>query len=348
MTSGERLMMRAVALSRRGYPAPNPHVGCVLARNGEIVGEGYHAYAGGPHAEVVALGRAGGNARGATAYVTLEPCAHHGRTPPCADALIDAGVSEVAVAVPDPNREAAGGLLRLRDAGIRTTVGLCAAAAAAANERFLESMRLRRPFVVAKAAMSVDGRIALPSGESRWITGEESRRMGHRLRAECGAVLVGRVTVQTDDPLLTARVPGVRNQPLKVVLDPNGVLTGGEIVFCGSGETLWCVRNAQRPGQEEIPAGEGGLDLSLLLDTLFARGVTGLLVEGGSTTLQSFLSLGLIDRLELFVSPMALGGGRSWLEGEPAESLARASRFRFARVRRLGDDLWITARPRKV
>jgi diaminohydroxyphosphoribosylaminopyrimidine deaminase/5-amino-6-(5-phosphoribosylamino)uracil reductase len=296
-------------------------------RDGEVVGEGYHHHAGDLHAEANALRVAGDRARGATAYVTLEPCAHYGRTPPCADALIAAGVQRVVVACPDPNPVAAGGLARVAAAGIETELGLLQAEAEAANEQFLFAMRHRRPRVVVKAAASLDGRIALPSGESRWITGEAARRQGHRLRAQCGAVLVGRRTVEVDDPLLTARLPGVVNQPLRVVLDPHSRLRGDERVFDASAPSLRVT---------------GEVDLPELLNDLFRRKVTGLLVEGGAITAASFVKAGLVDRLELFLAPKLLGDGPTWLEGLGLPALAEVPLGEVRKLRRLGQDLWLS------
>ncbi|MFN3683677.1 MAG: bifunctional diaminohydroxyphosphoribosylaminopyrimidine deaminase/5-amino-6-(5-phosphoribosylamino)uracil reductase RibD [Fimbriimonadaceae bacterium] len=337
-----RAMARAILLSRRGFPAPNPHVGCVIVRDGEVVGEGWHRFAGGPHAEAEALAQAGERARGATAYVTLEPCNHHGRTPPCSEALIRAGVARVVVACRDPNPVAAGGLEALRFAGVAVETGLMEAEAAEANWRFLTAMRLGRPAVVAKAAVSADGRIALPSGESRWITGPAARRAGHRLRAEMGAVLVGRVTAERDDPRLTARIPGVRNQPLRVVLDPEGRLPASLLVFDDSAPTL-------RVTAEPLPGGlavgrdpGGGLNLRGLLAELFRRGVTGILVEGGGRTIASFLRAGLVDRLELFVAPKLLLDGLPAVLGRAPLSLDSAPRGRWVAVRRVGADLRLT------
>lgn len=332
-------MRRAIALSRRGYTAPNPHVGCVLVQKDAIVGEGWHAYAGGDHAEVAALKKAGANAKGATAYVTLEPCNHYGKTPPCTKALIDAGVKRVVVACLDPNPRAAGGLNVLNEAGIEVQTGVGEDEARQANHLFLEAMRLRRPFVVVKAAMSLDGRIALPSGESQWITGEQARREGHKLRAQCGAVLVGRRTVELDDPTLTARISGVRNQPIKVVIDPMGRLSRTERVFSGA-DTIHVTREA-------FPecATNHQFDMQLLLQKLFERGVTSLLVEGGARTIAGFVQSGCVDRYELFMAPKLLGGGPSWLEGLGIFRLADCPELRIERIRRIGDDIQVTASP---
>ncbi|AIE85787.1 bifunctional diaminohydroxyphosphoribosylaminopyrimidine deaminase/5-amino-6-(5-phosphoribosylamino)uracil reductase RibD [Fimbriimonas ginsengisoli] len=330
-TPDERLMRRAIALSRRGFPAPNPHVGCVLVRDGEIVGEGYHHHAGAPHAEAAALSVAGERARGADAYVTLEPCNHFGRTPPCTDALLRAGVRRVVAACPDPNPVASGGLARLAENGVATEIGLLQQEAEAANFRFLSAMRMRRPHVTIKAAVSLDGRIALPSGESQWITGPAARREGHRLRAECGAVLVGRRTVEMDDPQLTARIPGVVNQPLRIVLDPRGRLTGKERVFDAAAPTKHVT---------------GPVDLNELLVELFNDGVTSLLVEGGGTTIAGFVRSRLADAVELFLAPKLLGDGPSWLNGLDLGNLAEAPSLEIDRIKRLGPDLRLSAHVR--
>lgn len=335
-------MARAIALAAKGYPAPNPRVGCVLLRAGDVVGEGWHAYAGGPHAEAMALQMAGERARGATALVTLEPCNHTGRTPPCSQALIAAGVRRVVAAVRDPNPKAAGGLEALRVAGVEVELGLGAEGAERVNAPWLTAVRRQRPYVCLKAACSLDGRIALPSGESRWITGPAARREGHRLRAEMGAVLVGRRTVELDDPLLTVRLgprSPVVNQPLRVVLDPSARLAATYRLFCDGLPTLRFVATgrAEREGDAELPAPEGRFDPVAVLGALYARGVTGLLVEGGGQTHAAFLPLA--DRLELFVGNVALGAGPAWLEGLLAADLAGCPRFSLQRAKRLGPDL---------
>ena len=324
-----KFMRRAVQLTRRGFPAPNPPVGCVLVRDGQIIGEGWPTYAGGPHAERVALMNTP-DAQGATAYVTLEPCNHQGRTGPCSEALIAAGIREVYVAVLDPNPRAQGGVERLREAGVVVHVGLLAEQAEASNERFLTAMRRSWPFVTVKAAMSLDGRIALPSGESKWITGSSARREGHRFRAEMGAVLVGYRTVLADDPELTARIPGVVNQPLRIVLDPHGRLSGRERVF-----------NSAAPSRHVT----GPIDLKELLAELFREGVTGILVEGGAGTISRFVAESLVDRYEIFAAPKLLGDGPTWLAALRLGALADAPQLRLQRVQRRGEDVQLTLRP---
>jgi len=320
-------MDRAIRVSRRGFPAPNPHVGCVLVKDGVVVGEGWCPYAGGPHAEVMAIANAGEAAHGADAFVTLEPCNHFGRTPPCSLALIAAGVRRVFVAVAETNPRAMGGIARLEEAGISVEVGLGAAKAAVANHQFIFAMRHRRPFVVAKAGCGLDGRIALPSGESKWITSPAARRAGHRLRAEAGAVLVGYRTAVTDDPHLTARLPGVVNQPLRVVLDPQNGLSGLEMLFDDAAPTLWI--------KEDLSPAE-------VVDRVRESGATGLLIEGGGRTIAKFLAAGLVDRLELFMAPRVLGDGPSWCNGLGLENLTQTPEFRLSATKRLGPDLQLT------
>lgn len=333
MTSAERgdLMRRAIMLSRRGYPAPNPHVGCVVARGRRILGEGFHACAGEDHAEVVALEQAGEAAKGSTVYVTLEPCAHHGRTPPCADALIAAGVRRVFIANMDPNPRAGGGAERLRAAGIDVQVGLMAGAATLANWKFICAHLLGRVHVTAKAAVTLEGFMAPPSGASGPISGSLAQRAGRLLRAECGAVLVGSRTVLEDDPRLTVREPKIACVPTRIVLDPDGALSGSERLFSEQGE-IWRVGVPESGADVECPIWQGRFDLPWLAEELFRRGLTSVLVEGGPTTLGSFFEAGMVDSLELFVAPKWLGEGRKpWGEmpiSRPMMQLQRARRLR--------------------
>ncbi len=317
-------MREAIALSRGGFPAPNPRVGCVIVRDGVVVGRGYHDHAGGPHAEAVALREAGELARGATVFVTLEPCAHFGRTPPCADALIASGVKTVWIACLDPNPVASGGIEKLRAAGIEVQIGLLAAEAEAVNGIYLFAKRMKRPYVVVKAAMTLDGMISHADGVGPFITGESARSDGHRSRAELGAVLVGRKTVETDNPQLTARIEGVVNQPLKIVLDREARLSSECRVF--QGEYLRVVR----PGlggdyRLEVPVQNGKLDLEFLLQRLYdigpispinpmgPMGLIGLMVEGGGETNRSFLAENLVDQIDLYIAPKIFGTGIPWL-----------------------------------
>ncbi len=329
----EALMRRALVLAEHGRTtvSPNPLVGCVIARDGEIVGEGFHARAGGPHAEVVALQSAGDSAAGATAYVTLEPCAHSGRTPPCTQALVTAGIRRVVAALPDPHPVAGGGADRLRSAGVRVDLGCCQEEARLQNVVFLHGLVTGRPFVVIKAAVSLDGRIAAADGTSQWLTGEQTRRRAHQLRAAADAVIVGSQTVLDDDPALTVRVPGYDGPPpLRVVLDRRGRVRGGQQVLNAAAPTL---------------LHRGGLDE--LLAVLWARGVRSSLVEGGASVVAAFLRAGLVDRLVLHVAPVLLGArGRPLVAGDWPATLAAAARLRLHDVEQVGDDVLLTYTPR--
>lgn len=337
------LMARAIELSRNGYPAPNPHVGCVIELDGEIVGEGYHDHAGGPHAEIAALNQAGHRAKGATVYTTQEPCNNHGRTGPCSEALISAGVTRVVSAVPDPNPKMSGGNQRLREAGIEVIEGILEQEAAATNIMWLTAVRRGYPYIVGKAAISLDGRTALSTGESKWITSEESRRQAHILRAECGAVLVGTTTVEKDDPELTVRHVDVVNQPLRVVLDRDRRLSGYK-VFNDQAPYLKIVQTLEAPNEMQVMVKDDHFIIPEIANKLFNRGVTSLLVEGGSITLSGFLQSQMIDRLELFIAPKLLGNGPAWVNGNFGP-LNQISDWTFEPLKQLGQDLWITAFP---
>lgn len=323
-------MSRAIELAERGFPAPNPRVGCVLVRDGRIIAEGWHEAAGQPHAEAMAL--ADTNARGATAYVTLEPCNHHGRTPPCSEALIAAGVIRVVYAVADPNPDAKGGAERLREAGIEVESGLLADAAEIQNERFLTAVARKQPFVLVKVAMGLDGRIALPSGDSKWITGPAARTAGHRLRAEMGAVLVGPGTVLRDRPQLTARIDRVTNPPVRVVLDPRGELDPDQPVFDLQAPT-WHITE-----RRSVPD---------LLTHLFERGLTGVLVEGGAGVIGSFLAADAVDALEVFIAPKVLGEGLSWVTTDLHTRLDEPSRWHLRATMTHDEDVQLSYRRRR-
>ncbi|MFJ2772620.1 bifunctional diaminohydroxyphosphoribosylaminopyrimidine deaminase/5-amino-6-(5-phosphoribosylamino)uracil reductase RibD [Streptomyces sp. NPDC087300] len=345
-------MRRAVALSALGLGAtsPNPVVGCVvLDAAGETVGEGWHQRAGGPHAEVHALRAAGERARGGTALVTLEPCNHTGRTGPCAQALIDAGIARVVFAVGDPNPTATGGAHTLRAAGIEVEQGLLEAEAAAGNAAWLTSVRLGRPHVTWKYAATLDGRSAAADGTSRWITSAESRADVHRLRAECDAVVVGSGTQRADDPHLAVRgIEGAR-QPLRVVLDTNGTAVApGARVLDDAAPTLIAVAADVTPAHEAVetvrlPRAEGGLDVLALLDVLHARGVRSVLLEGGPTLAGAFVAAGAVDRVIGYLAPVLLGAGTAVLTGGGITTLTEALRLDMSETVRIGPDLRITA-----
>jgi diaminohydroxyphosphoribosylaminopyrimidine deaminase/5-amino-6-(5-phosphoribosylamino)uracil reductase len=307
-------MAEAVELSRLGFPAPNPRVGAVVVKNGAIIGKGYHAVAGLPHAEINALVEASGNAIGADLFVTLEPCDHHGKTPPCTEAIIAAGIRRVVFANPDPNPAASGGSARLEGNGITVEHGLLAKEAAEVNRVFEGRWRLGRPYVLVKAAATLDGRIADKAGVSKWISDEIARKRAHELRAELGCVLIGAETALRDNPSLTCRdVDGVVH--LRVVLDPHRRLPDDLIVFTtDDARTVRVV--AENPAEADVVAPMTGssLELAFVLDEIAKHGMIGVLVEGGGHTIGEFFNQGLVDEVELHVAPRALGGGISWLE----------------------------------
>ena len=302
-----RFMARAIELAAQGFPAPNPHVGCVLVKRGKIIGEGFHEYAGAPHAEVHALRNAVDSVEGATAYVTLEPCNHTGRTGPCSVALMEARVKRVVIAVADPNPVASGGASALHHAGIEVDLGILAREATYVNRQFLTSVAQGRPYITLKAAITRDGFIARPDGTSKWITGEAAREDSHRLRAERGAVLVGRGTVQADDPQLTARIAGVENPPVRIVLDPAAKLTGTEKVFDRAAPTWWYVSHPTQANQKALPT-----SMDAFLRDLDQEGIRGILVEGGSATITAFLNAGFGDELVLYEASVRFKEGLPW------------------------------------
>jgi diaminohydroxyphosphoribosylaminopyrimidine deaminase / 5-amino-6-(5-phosphoribosylamino)uracil reductase len=360
-------MARAVALAEggRGAASPNPMVGAVLVLDGRVVGEGFHRAAGEPHAEAAALAAAGPLAAGATCYVTLEPCAHHGRTPPCVDALLRAQVARVVAALEDPDPRVEGaGLARLRAAGVAVTVGVGAEPAAEQNAAYLTHRRLGRPRVTLKAAASLDGKVAAPDGSSQWITGPAARADAHRLRAEADAVAVGAGTARADDPRLTARPPGqIARQPLRVLVDAAGRVGADGHLFDEAAPTMVATTAAadagavdawKRAGAEvlvcpEAPWGEGGrgVDLAELAAALGRRGVLELLVEGGPRLHASFWAAGLADRLVWYLAPLVIGGDGApgLLRGGGAATLAAAKPLRIASVDRLDADLRVVAYP---
>lgn len=340
-------MLRAVELSRRGWPAPNPRVGCVLVRDGEIVGEGFHEFCGGPHAEVVALQMAGDRAQGATAFVTLEPCNHQGKTGPCSLALLAAKIARVVFAVADPNPKAEGGAQRLKAAGVLVESGLCEPEARAENEAWLSSFALGRPFVRAKVAMSLDGRMSLPGGESKWITSELARDVGRSLRAEMGVVLTGAGTVLQDDPHLTPRTEGVFRPPLRVVLDPRGMLTGKEHVFDESAPSVRYVEQPLHAFDRPMTVSHGHFDLTEVLADLMQLGYRGILVEAGPRLVRGFFQSHLIDALDIFLAPRILGEGPTWYEGPIKNPLNPVAPWVLVRTRPLNGDLHLELRPNR-
>lgn len=351
------LMARALRLAERGAytTRPNPMVGCVIARDGAVVGEGWHQRQGGPHAEVFALREAGAAARGATAYVTLEPCAHHGSTPPCADALVEAGVARVVAAMRDPFPQVDGaGFERLRAAGIAVEHGLLEAQARELNRGFLSRVERGRPWLRVKLAMSLDGRTALANGESKWISGEASRRDVQRWRARSGALLTGAGTVLADDPHLTVRLDdgSAFVPPLRVVLDAGLATVARGHVREGSAPTLYLhAPDAKLPhglAIEHAPAPVHGarFDLDAVLRLLAARGINEVQVEAGATLAGAFLAAGLVDEVLLYIAPVLLGDtARPLFAGLSIAHMAQRFQLQPVDCTPLGEDLRLRLRP---
>ncbi|MEU1216084.1 bifunctional diaminohydroxyphosphoribosylaminopyrimidine deaminase/5-amino-6-(5-phosphoribosylamino)uracil reductase RibD [Streptomyces sp. NPDC005791] len=350
-------MRRAVMLAARGLGAtsPNPVVGCViLDAAGEQAGEGFHQRAGGPHAEIHALREAGERARGGTALVTLEPCNHTGRTGPCAQALVEAGVHRVVYAVGDPNPQAMGGADTLRAAGVQVEQGLLADEAEAGNTAWLTSVRLGRPYVLWKYAATLDGRIAAADATSRWITSPEARADVHRLRAQADAVMVGSGTARTDDPQLGVRGIEGATQPLRVVVDTGATaVRPGARVLDGTAPTLIAVADDAVAGhlpQDAVlrlprAATGPGLDIDALLAALHGRGIRSVLLEGGPVLAGSFVAAGAVDTVVGYLAPVLLGAGPSALADAGISTLAQALRLDVTETVRVGPDLRITAVP---
>jgi diaminohydroxyphosphoribosylaminopyrimidine deaminase/5-amino-6-(5-phosphoribosylamino)uracil reductase len=346
-------MRRALELAERGrgHVEPNPMVGAVVVRDDRIVGEGWHQQYGGPHAEVHALTAAGAAARGATLYVTLEPCCHHGKTPPCTDAILAAGIGRVVGTLLDPFPQVSGkGREQLRRAGIEFDIGVEGLAAYRLNAPYIKLVTAGRPWVIAKWAMSLDGKIATASGDSKWISGEGSRRRVHELRGRVDAILVGIGTVLADDPLLTARPPGPRTAT-RIVLDSQGRLSPESQLVRTAGEapllvvTTEAATSFSAPGVDwlRLPAEQGRPALAALLDELGRRRVTHLLVEGGAEVLGSFRDAGAIDEAYVFIAPKLLGGAaaKSPVGGRGVATLAKSLAFGRWEMERIDDDLLV-------
>ncbi|MCJ2541401.1 bifunctional diaminohydroxyphosphoribosylaminopyrimidine deaminase/5-amino-6-(5-phosphoribosylamino)uracil reductase RibD [Thermostichus vulcanus] len=371
----ERFLRRALQLAERarGHTYPNPIVGAVAVKNGRILGEGYHPRPGEAHAEVLALQQAGEEARGSTVYVSLEPCDHFGRTPPCSLALIAAGVARVEVAAREENPLARGGMARLRAAGIEVAVGLLEKEAREQNEVFFTVQKTGRPFVLLKAALTLDGKVATPSGDARFVSSPASRRVAQAYRQWLPAVVVGVGTVLADDPALTVRDPDFRpfplmleppplRDPVKVVLDtaartpptarlfqpgPRGE-TARCLILVGQGAPKERILALERAGARvvELPREGSKVSLEAALRVFQEEGLDGVLLEGGPRLASAFLERGWVDKLALFLAPKLLGEGRSLLEGgKVLEHMAEAKRLSLARREELGEDLWLEAYP---
>ena len=325
-------MRRALDLATRGRysVSPNPMVGCVIVRDGKVIAEGWHHRAGEPHAEIEAL--RGIDARGATMIVTLEPCNHHGRTPPCVDAIIAAGITRVAIAMRDPHNLAAGGIEKLREAGIEVEVGLLEPEARKLNEVFIHAMTHHRPFVLLKAGMTLDGKLATITRESHWITSEAARQKSLDLREQYDAILTGGGTIRDDNPMLTRRLGLASTRWTRIILDRRRIVPPNATVLTDGGATIHITED---------------VDLDTLLADLYSREIQSVIIEGGSNVLSSFIRRGLWQKMILFIAPMIVGGAEapSIFSGEGVAKLADAYRFRFDGVEIVGSDLLIAAYP---
>ncbi len=356
----EQYMKQALALARlaAGCTTPNPLVGAVIVKDGQIIGQGYHHLAGTPHAEIHALRQAGEQAQGATLYVTLEPCCHSGRTGPCTAAILAAGITTVVVAITDPNPLVAGqGLRILRDHGVEVIDGICCLEAVKLNETFIKWVSTKMPFVLLKTAMTLDGKIATTAHKSQWITGEQARSRVHQLRNQYDGILVGIGTVLADDPLLTTRLPnGEGCQPTRIIVDSLArTPLNSQVVLNKQAPTIICVTEAapqervqalQKQGVEVWlnPAGPGGVDLRWLFAKLARRPLTSILIEGGAGVNSSALAANLVDKVEWFIAPKIFGGAAapSPVGGKGVTETADAYQLEEITTSFLGDDLLLS------
>ncbi|MGI5871434.1 MAG: bifunctional diaminohydroxyphosphoribosylaminopyrimidine deaminase/5-amino-6-(5-phosphoribosylamino)uracil reductase RibD [Bacillota bacterium] len=361
----QTFMQRALALAAkaRGWTAPNPMVGAVVVKNGRIIGEGYHHRAGEPHAEIHALNQAGENARGATLYVTLEPCCHQGKTPPCTRRIIQEGLARVVVAMEDPNPLVAGkGLTQLRQAGIIVETGLLQQEAAKLNEVFIKYITTKQPFVVLKTAITLDGKIAAVSGDSRWITGPAALRYVHRLRHYYDGVMTGIGTILKDDPQLTCRLPGgPYKNPVRIILDSRGrtPLTAKVLQGLAETPTIIVVTKAAPPSQmaalaktgakvlQVSPDASGRIDLKQLMTKLGALGISSVLLEGGGQVNASAVAAGIVDKYLVFIAPKIIGGATAptFVTGTGIKMMEDAIRLSSPQIRRFGQDLLLEYYP---
>ena len=352
----------ALSLGRlaMGHTSPNPAVGAVIIKDGLVVGMGYTQPAGSEHAEVMALRQAGDKAQGSTMYVTLEPCSHYGRTPPCTQAIIDAGISEVHIALLDPNPLVSGrGVGRLNEGGIKTNIGVCQQEAHEINEAYIKHITTGLPFVMAKFAMSLDGKIATKTGDSKWITKDEARKYAHDLRYTADAIMVGVNTILADNPRLTARGCGGRGgigkmQPIRMVVDSKGRVPLDAHIFEPPGGVLLAVaapfdsakkEKFVQAGAEvlELPAEEGSVDVMELFKSLGKREIVTVLVEGGGQLLGSLFDHHLVDKVLVFISPVIIGGSRAAIvAGDGVDNMARALRLSRVNIKSFGDDVLVT------
>ena len=356
-------MLQALSLARLaiGQVSPNPAVGAVVVHDGVIVGQGYTQPPGSSHAEIVALSEAGEKAKGSILYVTLEPCCHYGRTPPCTQAIIASGVSEVRMAMIDPNPLVSGrGRKELEEAGIRTVVGEHEEEAKELNEAYVKFTTTGMPFVMVKYAMSLDGKIATRSGDSRWISNEESRYYVHQLRSMVDAIMVGAGTVLADDPKLTARCSGgkggtTRMQPLRVIVDGRGRISPKAQLFEQPGETLLVFAREATPEEIDkfasvgasiisLPSSDSKVDLKELLRHLAERNITSVMVDGGSVLFGSLFDAGLVDKVMVFIAPIIIGGegAKTAVAGNGVERVTEAPKLKKMRIKQLGSDIVVS------
>lgn len=352
-------MTRALKLARRGRTSPNPMVGAVVVAHGEIVGEGYHPKAGEPHAEVFALKSAGARAKGATLYVTLEPCCHEGRTPPCTRAVIEAGISKVVAAMVDPDPKVAGkGLAELKKAGIEVVCSVCEDAARELNQAYIKHRTTGLPFVILKSAMSLDGKIATRTGDSKWITGERARAYAHKIRSGVDAIIVGGNTARTDNPTLTARLPLKVHYPARVVISGSGEVPsdlklfgqpGESIVACPECADSEALRKLAAAGARILTLRESGGRVLIkdLLERLGKMGYLSVLIEGGGEVAAAALEERLVDKIVYFYAPRIIGGREaiSSVAGIGSAEVEFAVRVEDMKIRRLGDDFVVEGRP---
>lgn len=346
-------MHRALELAKKSRPSPNPRVGAVLVRDGKIVGEGFHERPGLPHAEIVAIKDAGHLSKGADLYVTLEPCSHHGRTPPCIDAVQEAGISRVAIGMVDPDPRVNGrGVKKLKQRRIEVVTGVAESACLELLESYTYHRTQGRPFVTLKAASTLDGKLASTTGDSKWISSEQSRQRAHQMRAESDAVLVGIETVLSDDPSLTARMTSGEN-PLRIVLDSHlrtpvtaqmlGDNEAGVILVHTTNQPVALAKYRDHRNVELLKCGTEGepVDLKQLLGELGRRGILSLLVEGGGIVHGAFADAGLANKMALFLAPRLLGSGRSWISFPGRERIADGLKLDELRVTKIASDLLI-------
>jgi diaminohydroxyphosphoribosylaminopyrimidine deaminase/5-amino-6-(5-phosphoribosylamino)uracil reductase len=350
------IMKRALALAARakGKTSPNPMVGSLLVKNNRIISEGFHKRAGTPHAEVIAIDKAGQKAAGSTLYVTLEPCCHKDkRTPPCTEKIISSGIKKVVIAMKDPNPKVSGkGIAELEQAGIKTITGVLEKNAISLNESYIKYMTTGLPFVILKIAMTLDGKIATPEGESKWITGEKARKMVHRLRGSSDAVMTAIGTVKADDPVLTCRVPGYKN-PVRVIIDPRlETMPDSQVASCppetiivtrspNADVSLW--KKLRGKGISFIEYQSEELDLKWLMFKLGKLAITSILVEGGSSLGSYCLDAGIVDKVMFFIAPKIMGGRDSFpaVGGKSFRKLADAYKIRDIKTRQIGEDILI-------